>query len=62
MKESDSTLPACRNRIKYLLVFDTFARILLFGYIIYLLVERFTSFSVTESLFSRSNETIIERL
>ncbi|KAG5671330.1 hypothetical protein PVAND_001533 [Polypedilum vanderplanki] len=60
LKECDSTLPACRRRIKYLLIFDTFMRFLLFGYIFYRIANKFGIFINYEGHYS--NETIIEKI
>lgn len=61
MKEPDSSIPACRRRIYLILIFDRLFRVLLFGYIFYLLGKKINLFSTDIPYLEVGNDTIIER-
>lgn len=64
MKEPDSSLKRCKRRLFYFFLADRLVRIILFGYIAYLIAKRFNLFGkedIDEELLLRltNNDTII---
>lgn len=66
MKEPDSSIESCKRRLFYMYLIDRFLRVLLFGYLFYLLAKRVLPLGKDQFLGDlllpqTHNDTIIEK-